>query len=138
MGESGWSILLARQNRDWKRVETLEDGLRKRPGMQGPIDDAFMDRFVIVKPTGTAMNEKVGKWANEECEHAILHWHKQFRLYLLPAPCGHHLNPIEGFWRVMKDRIGAGRCWPDLHQLYQRTRRVLTDHQARPIYEFHW
>jgi len=45
---------------------------------------------------------------------------------------------IEGFWRVMKDRIGAGRCFPDLHQLYQRTRRVLTDHQARPIYEFHW
>src|SRR5258706_14447059 len=38
-----------------------------------------MDRFVIVKPTGTALNEKVGKWANEECEHAILHWHKQFR-----------------------------------------------------------
>ena len=68
----------------------------------------------------------------------LTHWHKQFRLYLLPAPCGHHLNPIEGFWRVMKDRIGAGRCWPDLHQLYQRTRRVLTDHQARPIYEFHW
>ena len=45
---------------------------------------------------------------------------------------------IEGFWRVMKDRIGAGRCFPDLHQLYQRTRRVLMDHQARPIYEFHW
>ena len=44
---------------------------------------------------------------------------------------------IEGFWRVLKDRIGAGRCFPDLHQLYQRTRRVLTDHQARPIYEFH-
>jgi transposase len=66
------------------------------------------------------------------------HWHEQFRLYLLPAHCGHHLNPIEGFWRVLKDRIGAGRCLPELHQLYQRTRRVLTDHQARPIYEFHW
>ena len=25
----------------------------------------------------------------------LTHWHKQFRLYLLPAPCGHHLNPIE-------------------------------------------
>jgi hypothetical protein len=47
--------------------------------MQGPIDDAFMDRFIIVKPTGTAANEKVGKWASGECEHAILHWHKQFR-----------------------------------------------------------
>jgi len=29
--------------------------------------------------TGTAANEKVGKWASGECEHAILHWHKQFR-----------------------------------------------------------
>ena len=68
----------------------------------------------------------------------LTHWHKPCRLYLLPAHCGHHRNPMEGFWRVMKDRSGAGRCVPDLHQLYQRTRRVLTDHQARPIYEFHW
>jgi transposase len=68
----------------------------------------------------------------------LAHWHEQFRLHLLPAHCGHHLNPIEGFWRVMKDRIGAGRCFPDLHQLYQRTRRVLMAHQERPIYAFHW
>ena len=45
---------------------------------------------------------------------------------------------IEGFWRVMKDTISAGRCFPDLLQLYQRTRRVLMAHQERPIYEFHW
>jgi hypothetical protein len=45
---------------------------------------------------------------------------------------------MEGFWRVMKDRIGARRCFPDLHQLYQRTRHVLMGHQERPIYEFHW
>jgi hypothetical protein len=68
----------------------------------------------------------------------LTHWHEQFRLHLLPAHCGHHLNPIEGFWRVMKDRIGAGRCFPDLHQLYQRTRCVLMAHQERPIYAFHW
>ena len=68
----------------------------------------------------------------------LAHWQKQFRLHLLPAHCGHHLNPIEGFWRVMKDIIGAGRCFPDLHQLYHRTRRVLMAHQERPIYEFHW
>ncbi len=55
----------------------------------------------------------------------------------LPAHCGPHLNPIEGFWRVMKDAIGAGRCFPDLHQLYQRTRHVLMAHQERPIYAFH-
>ena len=62
----------------------------------------------------------------------------KFRFHFLPAHCGHHLNPIEGFWRVMKDTIGAGRCFPDLHQLYQRTRQVLMAHQERPIYEFHW
>jgi hypothetical protein len=27
---------------------------------------------------------------------------------------------MEGFWRAMKDAIGAGRCLSDLHQLYQR------------------
>jgi len=68
----------------------------------------------------------------------LAHWHEQFRLQLLPARCGHHLNPIEGFWRVLKDRIGAGRCFPDLHQLYERTRQVLMAHQERPIYKFHW
>jgi hypothetical protein len=51
---------------------------------------------------------------------------------------GHHLNPIEGFWRVMKEVIGAGRCFANLPLLYQRTRQVLMAHQERPIYEFHW
>jgi hypothetical protein len=68
----------------------------------------------------------------------LAHWHEQFRLYVWPARCGHPLNPIEGFWRVLKDRIGAGRCFPDLHQLYQRTRRVLMAHHERPIYAFRW
>jgi len=40
---------------------------------------------------------------------------------------------IEGFWRVMKDAIGAGRCLRDLAQLYQRIRQVLMTHQERPI-----
>ena len=68
----------------------------------------------------------------------LAHYHEKFRFHFLPAHCGPHLNPIEGFWRVMKDVIGAGRCFPDLHQLYRRTRQVLMAHQERPIYEFHW
>jgi hypothetical protein len=71
-------------------------------------------------------------------DSTLEHWQGQFRFHRLPAHCGHHLNPIEGFWRVMKDRIGAGRCLPDLHQLSQRTRRVLMAHQEQPIYTFHW
>jgi len=66
------------------------------------------------------------------------HYQGKFRFHFLPAHCGHHLNPIAGFWRVMKDAIGAGRCFPDLPQLYHRTRQVLMAHQERPIYAFHW
>jgi hypothetical protein len=52
----------------------------------------------------------------------LAHDQGKFRLKLLPAHSGHPLNPMEGFWRAMKDTIGAGRCLSDLHQLYQRTR----------------
>jgi hypothetical protein len=66
------------------------------------------------------------------------HEPEKWRLHCLPAHGGHHLNPIEGLWRVMKDVIGAGRCFPTLPQLYQRTRHVLRAHQERPMYAFHW
>jgi hypothetical protein len=68
----------------------------------------------------------------------LAHYQGKLRFHMLPAHCGHHLNPIEGFWRVMKDRIGAGRCFGGLQQLYQRTRQVLMAHQERPIYAFPW
>lgn len=64
----------------WKQGTLADgDGVRKRSGLQGPVDDAFMDSFIIVKPTGKAANEKVGAWADAECAHAIDHWRKQFR-----------------------------------------------------------
>jgi transposase len=69
---------------------------------------------------------------------ALEHYAGQLQFHLLPAHCGHHLNPIEGFWRVMKDAIGARRYFLNLQQLYQRTRQVLMAHQERPIYKFHW
>jgi hypothetical protein len=53
--------------------------LLKRHGMQGPIDDAFMDAFMFVRPTGQPLNDKVGAWAEKEMKHAIEHWRKQFR-----------------------------------------------------------
>jgi hypothetical protein len=55
------------------------ESLRKRPGLQGPIDDAFMDAFLVVKPTGRPMHEQTGNWAASECDHATAHWQKQFR-----------------------------------------------------------
>jgi dienelactone hydrolase len=53
--------------------------LAKVHGLQGPIDDAFMDKFIFVKPSRQAMNEKVKEWAETEMKHAADHWRKQFR-----------------------------------------------------------
>lgn len=40
------------------------------------------------------------------------HGHGRFRLHCLPAHCGHHFNPIEGFWRVMQDGDGSETVFP--------------------------
>ncbi len=73
-------VHLRKQDGVWQRVPTVDDsGLAKRPGLQGPIDDAFMDHFLMVRPTGSPMNEKVGAWAAGEMKHAITHWRSQFR-----------------------------------------------------------
>ena len=66
------------------------------------------------------------------------HYHGQLPFSMFPPHCGHHLHPIEGFWRARKDAMGAGRCLRDLPQLYQRTRQVLMAHLARPISAFSW
>ncbi len=67
-------------NGKWKVVDTLEDNtLRKKPGLQGPIDDAFMDSFLIVKPSGTSPHAKVNEWVDAEMNRAIDQWRKQFR-----------------------------------------------------------
>ncbi len=51
----------------------------------------------------------------------------------------HYLHQVMAtFRKTEKEGIGAGRCFADLHQLYQRTRQVLMAHQERPIYAFHW
>ncbi len=38
-------------------------GLHKVHGLQGPIDDAFLDPFLLVRPTGTPWNEGVNQQA---------------------------------------------------------------------------
>ena len=56
-----WKAYFHKAGTKWEtaRSERLA-GLRKAHGLQGPIDDAFMDSFVMVRPTGAAMN---AKWA---------------------------------------------------------------------------
>jgi dienelactone hydrolase len=50
----------------------------KRPGLQGPIDDAFMDAFIVVVPTGPASGP-VDAWVDRQWRQFTKDWRGQFR-----------------------------------------------------------
>jgi hypothetical protein len=54
-------------------------GLHKVHGLQGPIDDAFLDSFIFVTPTGKPLAPAVAPWVANEEKRAIAEWHRQFR-----------------------------------------------------------
>ena len=80
--DRSWNASFHWTKKGWTAGALPEDKLRKRHGLQGPIDDAFMDSFVMVQPTGKANDFAVAKWVFEEKKHAIEHWRKQFRAEL--------------------------------------------------------
>ena len=47
----------------WSIANHRPAGLRKVHGLQGPVDDAFVDAFLCVRPTGTASNPVAREWA---------------------------------------------------------------------------
>ncbi len=53
------------QKRDGKWQEGDDGALRKRHGLQGPIDDAFLESFLCVRPTRRAANDIAGRYAEE-------------------------------------------------------------------------
>lgn len=77
LSDRSWLCVLRRDGTEW-RLGALES-LRKKHDLQGPIDDAFMDSFVFVRPTGKFANPAVEKWATAEIDQAITHWRQEFR-----------------------------------------------------------
>jgi hypothetical protein len=74
------SLHFRKANGKWAAVRSeSEAALAKRHNLQGPIDDAFMSRFIMVRPTGTPLNAKVGAWTDSEMKHAVTHWRREFR-----------------------------------------------------------
>jgi hypothetical protein len=63
----------------WRLGPLPADGLRKRHGLQGPIDDAFLGLFLFVRPTGTPLNPIVGSWASNELARAVGEWRRHYR-----------------------------------------------------------
>jgi len=61
-------------------------GLEKVPGLQGPIDDVFMEPFLVVTPTGKAQHDRVQKWVEFELSHFQDRWRSLFRGELRTKP----------------------------------------------------
>lgn len=75
-GSNGISI--HKQDGRWS-VGQPSSKLRKKPGLTGPIDDAFMSPFLFVRPTGQPLNPKLGDWTQAELVHATKMWRDIFR-----------------------------------------------------------
>ena len=84
MSDRSWRVFLTGREGEWSMSSELaaEEG-RKRPGLQGPIDDAFMGRFIIVEPSSSLAKNAVGKWIGDELERLKREWRGQFRGHAL-------------------------------------------------------
>ncbi|MCC9603210.1 prolyl oligopeptidase family serine peptidase [Stieleria sp. JC731] len=76
--DRSWNVKLVNQNGKWS-IGQPDRAIRKKPGIQGPIDDAFMDAFIFVLPTRTSSDKAFHQWAEQEAKHAMNHWRKHFR-----------------------------------------------------------
>ncbi|MCE9605838.1 MAG: hypothetical protein K8U03_13160 [Planctomycetia bacterium] len=77
--DRGCRMQLHKVGEDWKLGPAPVEGLVKRHDLQGPIDDAFMDSFIFVRPSGKCRSELVDAWSKAELERAIEHWRRHFR-----------------------------------------------------------
>ncbi|MCU1234904.1 MAG: hypothetical protein JWP63_2871, partial [Candidatus Solibacter sp.] len=78
--DRSWIAHIRKGDGQWALVKAVElPGLHKVHGLQGPIDDAFLDSFVFVSPTGAPLSAAAGKWVESEEKRAIAEWHRQFR-----------------------------------------------------------
>ncbi|NBV87019.1 MAG: hypothetical protein EBS01_12335, partial [Verrucomicrobia bacterium] len=78
--DRSWTVHFRLLNGNWYPVdEPWPSALSKRPGLQGPIDDAFLSKFIVVRPTGTPMHPATGRWVEAELSHFVAQWRRQFR-----------------------------------------------------------
>lgn len=74
MSDGSWLAAFRREGSKWLAGSGSNTDLRKHHGLQGPIDDAFMDAFLFVTPSGQAT-----PWVKAEQERAIREWRRQWR-----------------------------------------------------------
>ncbi len=69
--------VIARTNKGW--ALSSEPLAGKRPGLQGPIDDAFTEPFLCVRGTGKPWNKGADDYAKASLKRFAEEWHHYFR-----------------------------------------------------------
>ena len=79
--DRSWRVHLRKSGDTWSESLTAhsKDTLVKKHGLTGPIDDAFLDSFIFVKPTVAGWNPAVDAWVKSEMDRAVFEWRRQFR-----------------------------------------------------------
>ena len=77
LSDRSWRFAVHRDGAEWRGPPV--DSLRKKHDLQGPIDDAFMDSFMFVRPTGKFAHPAIESWVRSELDHATTAWRQQFR-----------------------------------------------------------
>jgi hypothetical protein len=135
-----------KQDGRWKRVDpeprangavptraagdpTPNAPFRKRPGAQGPIDDAFMSSFVVVTPNGKSQNLAFQTWCDAELSHFRNRWRALMRGEFREALEG-DFNSYPGniiLWGDPDTNEMLRKLMPHLPVKYQRGQWTLGD-----------
>jgi poly(3-hydroxybutyrate) depolymerase len=77
-------VVIERRHGKWEYQGTLDAVplTGKRPGLQGPIDDAFTRSFLCIRGTGKAWNPAVQVWADASLKRFADEWRRHDRGYL--------------------------------------------------------
>lgn len=74
------TVVVVRRDGKWEAQGASNEAALtgKRPGLQGPIDDAFATRFLCVRGTGQAWNPAVGAWADASLKRFTSEWRRHY------------------------------------------------------------
>jgi hypothetical protein len=78
-GQAQFSVEFVRRNGSWSASNWLPWSDAKRPGLQGPIDDAFTSEFICIRGTGKPWNANVQNWADANLWRFAYEWNRYFR-----------------------------------------------------------
>ena len=72
---AGAAAQLVKDGTAWRLASPADATvLRKQPGLQGPIDDAFLTPFLVVEPSGKSADPRFQRWVDFEAAHFHERW----------------------------------------------------------------